>query len=514
LFHNEGRIEESVIVPEIIKVTTKTGKQVEFYNQIRGNGTMKDCYFSPDGTYVVLMYRNPQPQEAIDRLENITGKYQQSIFFQAGGNYWKDLLCWPTDMLELNGKVGIVAPIYHKHFFFQHGSTNNDMLGIQGKEKEGKWFASAKLQNKFLDLRERGDWLSYLSLCIKIARGVRRLHAAGLAHSDLSYKNILVDPTTRNALIIDLDGLVVPGKYPPDVAGTPDFIAPEVIATMHLPRTDPARKLPSIATDRHALAVLIYMYLLYRHPLKGDKNHDPDPAKDDQLAMGERALFIEHPTDLSNRIKLANVAPAELPWKDTAKIPFKVAGPYLSELFQRAFITGLHAPEQRPTADEWEYALVKTADLIQRCENQACVQKWFAFDNTTAPKCPFCGTDYRKPLPVLDLYFKPGSGSYRQENHRLMVYPDQSLYPWHVNRTIFPNEKLDDSLRKRVGYFQFHEGSWYLTNEGMKELKDVTDENHKKPIPPGSWTRLFSNQKLLFDLPPSGRLAFVSIVNP
>jgi tRNA A-37 threonylcarbamoyl transferase component Bud32 len=27
-----------------------------------------------------------------------------------------------------------------------------------------------------------------------IARAVRRMHAAGLAHSDLSYKNILIDP--------------------------------------------------------------------------------------------------------------------------------------------------------------------------------------------------------------------------------------------------------------------------------------------------------------------------------
>jgi serine/threonine protein kinase len=65
---------------------------------------------------------------------------------------------------------------------------------------------------------------------------LRRLHAAGLAHSDLSYKNVLVDPAGGNACIIDIDGLVVPGKFPPDVVGTPDFIAPEVIASQHLKR--------------------------------------------------------------------------------------------------------------------------------------------------------------------------------------------------------------------------------------------------------------------------------------
>ncbi|MDQ9815927.1 lipopolysaccharide kinase InaA family protein, partial [Acinetobacter pittii] len=76
-------------------------------------------------------------------------------------------------------------------------------------------------------------------MCLKIARAVRRMHAAGLAHSDLSYKNVLVDPSTGSACVIDCDGLVVPGKYPPDVVGTPDFIAPEVLETKSLKLDDP-----------------------------------------------------------------------------------------------------------------------------------------------------------------------------------------------------------------------------------------------------------------------------------
>lgn len=83
------------------------------------------------------------------------------------------------------------------------------------------------------------------------------MHAAGLCHSDLSYKNVLIDPEMGHACIIDVDGLVVPGKYPPDVVGTPDFIAPEVVKTSHLSKEDPNRVLPSITTDRHALSVLI-----------------------------------------------------------------------------------------------------------------------------------------------------------------------------------------------------------------------------------------------------------------
>lgn len=191
------------------------------------------------------------------------------------------------------------------------------MVSIAGKEKEGRWFAFPQFRNRqfklHLDDSELGDWFKFCLICIKIARAVRRMHAAGLAHSDLSYKNVLIDPITGSATIIDIDGLVVPGKFPPDVIGTPDFIAPEVMATKHLSKEDPARKLPSMATDMHALAVMIYMYLLYRHPLRGGKIHDTDAMKDEELSMGAKALFIEHPTDTSNRPRIDQVKPTHLP---------------------------------------------------------------------------------------------------------------------------------------------------------------------------------------------------------
>ncbi len=249
----------------IITCKTKDGKTIQYVDEVIGSGSMKDVYFSPDKSYVVAFYHKPQNEQARERINMITGRYRQNIFEQTGGDYWKGLFCWPTDVVEHADKVGIVVPAYQQHFFFRYGSKNNDFLGIKGREKEGKWFASANNQNKFLDPRERGNTLNYLKVCILLTRAVRRMHAAGLCHSDLSYKNVLIDPELGHACIIDVDGLVVPGKFPPDVVGTPDFIAPEVVKTSHLPKDDPRRVLPSIATDRHALSVLIYMYLLFRH---------------------------------------------------------------------------------------------------------------------------------------------------------------------------------------------------------------------------------------------------------
>lgn len=493
---------------KIVTLTTTKGDTVQFVDEVRAQGGMKDVMFSPKGDYVVAFFRDKEDAATKERLEMITDVYRNRIFNQEGGEYLKRLYCWPTAVVEYEGRLGIVAPVYQDNFFFQIGSRNNDMLGIKGKEKDGKWFASANNRNKFIDAAELGDWMLHIKICLMLARAVRRMHMAGLSHSDLSYKNCLIDPTTGSACLIDIDGLVVPGKHPPQVVGTPDFIAPEVVASAHLEKNDPNRILPNRLTDLHALAVLIYMYLLYRHPLRGDKIHHSDSDKDEELAMGKQALFIEHPTDRSNRIKLDNVKNSELPWKDTDKIPYTVTGPYLSELFKRAFIKGLHDPNQRPTADEWEQALVKTVDLLQPCPNSNCEQKWYVFDNKVHPKCPFCGTEYHGKLPVLNLYSMAPNKSYRPDNYRIMVYSGQSLFKWHADSRLFPNEKIQQDDIKRVGYFIKHDEKWWLVNEGLPDLYDV---EKKLDIPIGGKVLLEEGSKIVLKKGEGGRLVLVQM---
>ncbi|MEZ2444843.1 helix-hairpin-helix domain-containing protein [Chitinophaga sp. RCC_12] len=475
-------------------------------------GGMKDVYFSPDKSYVVAFYRDTQDYASKERLRKIVTDYYNSFFNREGGDYYRDLYCWPTDMVEADKKVGLVVPCYHANFFFKKGYASNDL--IKGKEKEGKWFASPKFRNRQFTLRldeaELGNWLSYFQICVNISRGVKRLHAAGLAHSDLSYKNVLVDPVSKSATIIDIDGLVVPGLFPPDVIGTADFIAPEVLATKHLGLKDPGRKLPNRLTDLHALAVMIYMYLLYRHPLKGGKIHDLDAEKDDLLAMGEKALFIEHPQDTSNRPKLNHINPKELPWADVNKLPYTITGPYLKELFYQAFVTGLHQPTERPPAEMWEQALLKTTDLMQPCSNAACEQKWYVFDNTHSPKCPFCGTPHKGTLPVLDLYYEFKPTVWKPENHRLMVYNNQYLFQWHVNRNIIRNERITAAQKVPVGYFVFHQGKWVLVNQQLTSLKDLTED---KEIPIGEMVELTDGKRLLLSREEGGRVVIITIAN-
>ncbi len=499
-------------MPKIRQARTIDDRTIDYIDEVCGSGGMKDMYFTPDKKNVVLFFRDPQDAQCLERLQLITGRYRERIFNQEGGDYWQDLFRWPVEVVENeDGQLGIVEPVYQTHFFFKYGSINHDFLDIKGHEKEGKWFASPSNRYKYLDPRERGDWLKYLRICLLVSRAVRRLHAAGLAHSDLSYKNVLVDPEGGHACIVDIDGLVVPGKFPPDVAGTPDFFAPEVVKTAHLHKTDPQRHLPSIHTDRHALAVLIYMYLFLRHPLRGDKVHDvDDPQKDEDLAMGQNALFVENPTDVSNRIDSSQLQEVERPWKDTQALPYQAAGPYLAELFSRAFITGLHQPPLRPTADEWEHALIKTVDLLQPCLNSACQQKWYVFDNSQAPCCPFCGTKFIGQLPLLNLYSKSQTGNYKPDNHRLMVYSGQSLFKWHIDRKVIPNERVTMNEKQRLGYFIFHDKQWLLVNERLPSLFNVSE---KKTVLLGESLILTEGLQLLFAKEDEGsRLAVVQLV--
>ena len=475
-------------------------------------GGVKDVYFSPDRSYVVAFYRADQDYNSRERLRKIVTQYYDAFFNREGGDYYKQLYCWPTDMVEANKKVGLIVPTYDKVFFFKQGAAAGN--GIKGKEKQGLWFASAKFRNKAFPLRldpsELGTWLSYFQISVKIARGVKRLHAAGLAHSDLSYKNVLIDPVSGSATIIDIDGLVVPGLFPPDVIGTADFIAPEVLATKHLDIRDAARKLPSRVTDLHALAVMIYMYLLYRHPLKGGKVNSLDTEQDDLLSMGEKALFIENPTDGSNRPKKAQLSKWALPWGDVEKLPYTLTGPYLKTLFDQVFIAGLHNPGLRPSADNWEQALLKTTDLMQPCGNPACEQKWFVFDNTASPRCPFCGTAVKGLLPVLDLYYQFQPGVWRPEGHRLMVYHNQYLFQWHANRNVVRNEKLTEAQKVPVGYFTIHNGGWVLVNQTLTSLKDLTEN---KDIRPGTMVALTDGKKLALSAEDGGRVVTVTMAN-
>ncbi len=428
-------------------------------------GGMKYTYFAPDRSYVVQFYNDPKvatDPNVKARIEAIVGRYNPTLPEELGGakgneaqmaSYFSQRFCWPVAIVE-QPEFGIVCPTYPANFFFTEGSST--VLDLSGKDKKSNWFTSKN--RKYLAKEELGDFRSGIQMAILLARSIRRMHQAGLAHSDLSNNNVLVDPKGGNCVVIDIDSLVVPGLFPPEVAGTRGYIAPEVVATMELSSRDPNRKLPSTYTDLHALPILIYEYLFLRHPLLGPKRHPGKTAEEeDFLELGSEALFIENPKDTSNRPK--NLAPT-----------IRDLGPILEKMFLGAFVDGLHRPNSRPTAMEWERALVKTWDLLYPCSNSSCDGKFFVLHDLHRPICPFCKTRV-KNKEILRFRLKTevrGRQGQWQSVSEMNVMHDTPLFKWHIFSNVFPDEKADRTLQ---AYVSRYNGRWILVNQNVNGME-------------------------------------------
>lgn len=494
---------------KIIRLKALDGQPVEFRNVVKAHGTSKDIYFSVDDTYVVAFYKKPQSPNQRERINKIVGEYRKRIFTDTPeGYYWKEFFAWPQRIVEWDGRLGIVMPKYSSNFFFKGCPDIKD-----GVEKSGGWFTSAKIYNRRLPDNQKGDWRQWIALCIRFARAVRRMHAAGLAHSDLSYNNVLVDPLKPSVCIIDIDSLVVPPTFLPEVDGTKDFMAPEVVETCHLPLLDPKRSKACINTDRHAMAVLIYMYLFQRHPLRTQRCFDDDDTENDRLMMGSQAVFIEHPTNDRNRVVVEALDKSELPQGNPALRPYTFSGPYLTPLFDKAFIEGLHNPAKRPSAMLWESALMQTFDILVPCSNPGCQHKFFVCDVDHlkgAPQCPFCGQTYNGAAIVcLDFYYAPKE-KFIPENRRLLLHGESFIHSWHAFYNIAANEKLTEANKKPLARVFHKNGQVWLNNLALTHLYD--NSSHAE-IPIGGVVQLTQGHQLLFEKGnPKSRLAVVRML--
>ena len=432
-------------------ITTK-GRTIDFHPEPIGEGGMKRVYIATDGASVVCFFKDQSDLQRQGRLEAVIERLNPTLD-KASGEYWKSLFCWPTAIVQSsNHGLGVVVPRYPANFHFSSGPW-------KGKEKFGAWFFGRSGGNTpFRDFmpQECGDWISYLKICIELSRAVRKLHLSGLAHSDLSSKNVLVDPLVGRAVVIDIDSLVVKGLYPPDVDGSPGYIAPEVLASRHLPLGDPGRVFPSVRTDLHALAVLVYQLLLFRHPLKGPRCLAATAEEDNILEFGKDALFIEHNTVRSNR-------PPQL------RVPYTLLGSELSKLFKSAFEDGLHSPSNRPSAAQWERGLMRAFDSVIPCNQPSCPGKWFPIEQSGKRTCVWCGTAYRHPIPFLSFLKETKPGLW-QPDGVAVAYQQWGLFERHAYSNA-PTGELAD--RTPLATVQWQNGKWLLINEALTSLTSL-----------------------------------------
>lgn len=439
------------MLPKLLKARLTDGSSVRFDPEPIGAGVEKLCFASEDRQQVVLLFLETaagERQARIERLRKLMSEWNV-VERSAHPAYWRDYFCWPTGLIDEDSSLaasflerhqlaspplGIVAPRYRAPFFFK------DRTG-HVREGNARWFTAAKAR-RLVPPEEMGNFLTRLQICLRVARAVGKLHAAGLAHSDLSNKNVLISPRTGEACITDVDALVVPGLAPPAVLGTPGYIAPEVLT---------GHGAPGIEADRFAMGVLFYELLLGRHPLARERPLDAalSPEEDEFLAFGERALFVEHPSDGGN-------------WP---RAPFAVAiqelGSALAGLFVRLFVEGLHAPKRRPAAAEWETALYHTFNVLHPSPGGS---EWFVVEPPSpALLCPWTKQTLPGPVPFARFAvprMSGGPGDYVYDGHSLTIWNGLRLMIWHLDGSL-PGPASDRTPR---GYFSQHGGRWSFVN--------------------------------------------------
>jgi hypothetical protein len=464
---------------ELVEAHLSNGETIRYYPFRKlGEGTEKEFFATEHDDRVIGFYKDQAgtyDPERLRRLTAIIEKFNPTRDTE-NGEFWKTHFCWSTAIV-ISPKIGIVSPKFPSRYYFSDGRG----------EKKSRWFSNIKLVQR-LPETERGNWSDRMQMCRHLARAVGRMHTAGLAHSDLSGNNILMNPAGGECILIDIDSLVVKGIFPPKILGTKGYIAPEVVATSMLPIKHPHKHLPNIGTDLHALAVIIYQMLLFRHPLEGKNVWSDDPESDDLLSFGEKALFIENPKDDSNR-------------PDNLKISFDLLGHHLASLIGRAFTEGLKSPDLRPTAFEWEKALTLTMDMLHPCEGEGCWHRWFVCQKGYDSECPFCGWKPKEPVPILHLFRKYKAGQYLLEKHHITIWNDKKLYPWHIRSDIAYPQDIGEH-RECAGVFFSEDGHWKFRNQSRKKMICS-----RKYLRHDEVINISDHDVILFDEHPKGRLA-------
>jgi serine/threonine protein kinase len=428
---------------------------IEFDLNYHEEGYEKSVYFNPDRKYVIYFYKKMDENKK-KKLTDIVTEYRPLIFCDTSfENNIKQLFRWPEHIVKFDERFGIVVPFYEKNFYFSEPFQNKAI------EKNGFWFSTGKNLNKFVPSADKGSLLGFIIVCLNMTRALKRMHNARIIHSTLSYNSTLIDPQKGESYILDVENLVFPNTYPLTEVEPIDCLAPELISEIINSKDNFSNIYPKISSDLHSLAVLIYLYLFHRHPLYGSKICDIDKKENLFQQFSKNPVFIEHPSDISNRINILDVESCYLPWLNTDKLPYTIMGKYLEKLFDRAFIDGLTNPEKRPTAKEWEKALIQTLDLMVPCSNPNCSQKWFVFYKMPL-KCPYCETSISGKIPIL---------SYENDKrNRLIVFNNLFLHNWHTKKDYYPSEITPQSEREKVGCFRFFDNQWYFTNINLHNL--------------------------------------------
>lgn len=465
-----------------ITVTYDDQTTEEFVSVI-GEGAQGVILGSRDGRSAVKLYHS-DTRDPVDRARVIL-RLINDLNPTRDDPYWKDYFTWP-EKLVVSPAVGY-------------------RMRLAGKMKTMVNYLMPKTFNS-LPPQDKGWFLGRVAAAIKIANVAQRMSAHGICYPDFSFNNVMLDAFDGRMTLIDCDSITVPGTVPAEVLGTPVFLAPELWSAQ--------QKIPTVTSDRHSLATVLYYLLVGYHPLIGDKVYYPDDAdKDDVARFGPQALYIEDPTDQSNR--------------RSGQLFFaSMLGTEVEELFRQAFVKGLHHPVDRPQPQQWLPALVHAFDRIIPCETPAPRCWWHSF--VALPQtnftCPCCRARLTEPRTLPFVYLLPHARTKDPEDyddaigrdkHHIVGWPGRALFEWHtiIGKPAWHTDPQHPVSRAPHATFAHDDstGAWYLKNEALPDMAVRVGGASWTAVPVGSATPLVHGALMRFGPGPTYYRAKVAL---
>lgn len=333
-----------------------TGKTIETVSgnkfvlgSIIGRGAQGVVYSEAGGKYLIKLYYPSGSTELDNRL------LEKLSFVKRVKK--------PKNFIEIKDLINMPYTGYVMERIVGHKSLNTYLIPPQN-EPFPQWY------NSGLGLRER------LILGYVIAKAFNQLSESNLSYCDISGNNILVriDNKGVSVRMIDVDNIYVAGNGQSLVMGTPRYIAPEVIK---------GKNSPDVFSDNYSLAVILFELLRVGHPYVSDEIADGTPEQEEAAYAGEY--------DYVNDSNSSNMLP------ESAVFTTK-----LSDLFNRCFCGGKTNRMLRPSAKEFEDALLDASNKIIKCPSCGA---WHypRKENKTFLPCPWCG-EKSVPKSLLNFY--------------------------------------------------------------------------------------------------------------
>lgn len=343
-----GRIEDLTGV----SITSESGKRY-ILKKIIGSGSQGVVYEDESEKYVIKFYY-PAESEMLDveRLERIS--------------FIKDIDI-PKNFVAILDVIEEPYIGYVMEKVVDHKPLNHYLIPDKHKDFE-EWY------NEGFGLRER-IIIGYI-----IAKAFSELERNNFSYCDISGNNILIN-TEKNASIklIDVDNIYIAGKGNAAILGTPRYIAPEVISR---------QKNPDVLSDNYSLAVILFELLRIGHPYISDDILDGTPEMEDEALAGK------HP--YVSKENSTNMLPEELVFTDK-----------LSLLFRKCFVDGQKNRLRRPSAYEFEKALLEASNSLVKCPHCGAWHYLLEKEDEKG-KCAWCGEESKSEaaLEFYDLLFE------------------------------------------------------------------------------------------------------------